>query len=376
MRIALVSPYDLGVPGGVQSHVVHLAAALRELGDQVDLVAPGRPQPSEEGVARHLPVGRTVPVPFNGSVAPIALGPGAALRTRRALVQLRPDVIHVHEPIVPVVGIAAATSGVAPVVGTVHAWADRAVAYRAIRPVARWVLRHLAVAVAVSGAAADFHARALGTTPDTFDVVPNGVDLARFRHAVDVRTEREGDEVRLLFVGRLERRKGLLVLLEAFQRLAAERDDVVLDVVGEGSERARAEAMLPMPLRDRVRFHGRVDDTELAARLAGCDLYVSPALGGESFGIVLLEAMAAGATVLASDLPGYRSVVTDAIDGRLVPPGDPAALAAAAGALLDEPGQRRRLAAAGRAQAEAHDWSVVAAALRRRYERALEVGAA
>lgn len=375
MRIALVSPYDLGVPGGVQSHVVHLAAALRERGDQVDLIAPGRPQHGEVDVARHLPVGRTVPVPFNGSVAPIALGPGAAARTRRALAQLHPDVIHVHEPIVPVVGIAAATSGVAPVVGTVHAWADRAVAYRAIRPVARRVMGHLAVAVAVSAVAADFHARALGMSPDRFDIVPNGVDLARFRRAVDTRAERDDDEARLLFVGRLERRKGLLVLLEAFERLAAARDDVVLDVVGEGSEHARAASMIPVPLRDRVRFHGRVDDTELAARLAACDLYASPALGGESFGIVLLEAMAAGAAVLASDLPGYRSVVTDGVDGRLVPPGDPAALAAAADALLDHPEQRERLAAAGRAQAEAHDWPVVAAALRQRYEHALEEGA-
>ncbi|MFP4636033.1 MAG: glycosyltransferase, partial [Nitriliruptoraceae bacterium] len=169
-------------------------------------------------------------------------------------------------------------------------------------------------------------------------------------------------------------RKGLLVLLEAFRSLAATRDDVELDVIGDGPERERAAALLPADLRDRVRFHGRVDDAELAARLASTDLYVSPALGGESFGIVLLEAMAAGAAVVASDLPGYRSVVTDGRDGRLVPPGDPTALAEAVARLLDDPARRQRLAAAGRRQAAAHDWSVVAAALRERYLRAVRRG--
>lgn len=371
MRVALVCPYDLTVPGGVQSHVVHLAAALREAGDDVALLGPGRPAPAPAGTPRHLPVGRAVPVPFNGSVAPIALGPGAAARTRRALARLGPDVIHVHEPVVPVVGVAAATSGVAPVVATVHAWGARAAVYRAARPLARRVLDHLAVAVAVSRAAAQFHANVLDVAADTFDIVPNGVDLARFRRAADTDPGRADGERRLLFVGRLERRKGLLVLLEAFEQLAASRDDVVLDVVGDGPQRSRAEAAIPAGLRGRVRFHGRVDDAELAARLVGCDLYVSPALGGESFGIVLLEAMAAGAAVLASDLPGYRTVVTDGLDGRLVPPGDPAALAAAAGELLDDPTHRARLASAGRRQAEAHDWPIVAAELRRRYARAL-----
>lgn len=371
MRIALVSPYDLTRPGGVQSHVFHLAATLREAGDEVAVIGPGSPGAA---AAAHLPVGRGVPVRFNGSVAPVALEPGAFRRTRQAIAAVQPDVVHVHEPVVPLVGVAAATTAVAPVVGTVHAWSDQDRIYRLFRSAARRVLAHLDVAVAVSTAAADHHARALGMDPACFEVVPNGVDVARFAAAAEAAAGDQRAGARLLFVGRLERRKGLLVLLEAFRSLAAARDDVELDVVGDGPERERAAALLPADLRDRVHFHGRVDDAELAARLASSDLYVSPALGGESFGIVLLEAMAAGAAVVASDLPGYRCVVTDGRDGRLVPPGDPTALAEAVSGLLDDPDTRRRLAAAGRRQAAAHDWPVVAAALRERYLRALDRG--
>ena len=366
MKIAMVSPYDLTVPGGVQSHVAHLAAALTDLGDEVVLLGPG----SAPG---HLGVGRGVRVPFNGSVAPIALGPGVARRTVATLRDVAPDVVHVHEPLVPWVGLAAARSEVAPVVATFHAWSSTHRAYRLVRPIGRRVFDQLAAPLAVSAAAASYHAEALGVSTRAFTVIPNGVDVGRFRGIAPLEGVHDADRPTLLFVGRLEQRKGLEPLIRAFTLLKAERPDLRLLVVGDGPERQRCQELLPTRLRADVVFLGRVADEDLPGCYAAADLYVSPALGGESFGIVLLEAMAAGRAVVASDLPGYRSVVTDGVEGRLVPPGDPSALATAIGALLDNPSLRDAMAVQGRRAVEAYDWPVVAGRLREVY-RVLGVG--
>jgi phosphatidyl-myo-inositol alpha-mannosyltransferase len=364
VRVALVSPYDLTVPGGVQSHVRHLAVQLRAAGDEVVLLGPGR----DPG---HLGVGTSVAVPFNGSVAPIALAPTAATRTRRLLARLRPDVVHVHEPLVPMVGLTAGLSSPAPVVATFHAWSDDARLYRLARAVGRRVLDRAAVAVAVSPAAAAYHGAALGVAPDRFRIVPNGVEVARFQGAPALARVVDPSRETLLFVGRLERRKGLEPLVRAFLRLRADRPRLRLVVVGEGPEGERCRAMVPTGLRDDVVFLGRVADADLPGCYRAADVYVSPALGGESFGIVLLEAMAAGRAVVASDLPGYRGVVRDGETGVLVPPGDPSALAAAIGAVLDDPARRAGLAAAGEAAAGAYDWASVTATLRDLYREAV-----
>jgi phosphatidyl-myo-inositol alpha-mannosyltransferase len=378
VKVALVSPYDLGVPGGVQSHVEQLAAELTRLGDTVTVLGPGSPArhatPAPDRTDAHptwLGLGRSHAIPFNGSLAPIALDPRVGRRVGRALREIDPDVIHVHEPMVPAVGPAAVWSKAAPVVATFHAWSDRAGAYRLARPVARRLLTHVAVRIAVSDAAASYHAGALGVPAGSFRVVPNGVDAARFGDAAPLASVHEPTRPTLLFVGRLEHRKGLEQLVRAFTLLRAERSDLRLLVVGDGPERARCEQLLPARLRADVRFLGRVAQDELPGCYAAADVYVSPALGGESFGIVLLEAMAAGTPVVASDIPGYRTVVTDGVDGRLVAPGDPRALAVAIGALLDAPALGRALATEGRRRAARADWSVVAATLRSSYVDAL-----
>jgi phosphatidyl-myo-inositol alpha-mannosyltransferase len=360
VKVALVSPYDLSVPGGVQSHVAHLATALRELGDEVELVGPG------EG--DHHGIGGSVRVPFNGSVAPIALAPAAARRTAAMLRDLDPDVVHVHEPLVPWTGLASLRAGIAPVVGTFHAWSASARAYKLARPLGRAVLGRLAAAVAVSDAAAGYHAGALGVAPDRFRVVPNGVDVPRFAEAAPFEDLLADERPTLLFVGRLERRKGLEPLVRAFTLLKTERPELRLLVVGDGPERERCQALLPPRLSSDVVFLGRVAQEDLPRYYASCDLYVSPALGGESFGIVLLEAMAAGAPIVASDLPGYRSVAHDGVDSSLVPPGDPAALAAAIGVLLDHPSRGRAMAEEGRRTVGDFDWPVVAGRLRELYQ--------
>ena len=357
----MVSPYDLTVPGGVQSHAAHLSAALGELGDEVILIGPG------PGSSAHVGVGRGVRVPFNGSVAPIALGPGVARRTVAAIRDLAPDVVHVHAPLVPRVGLAAARSAVAPVVATFHAWSSTNRAYRLVRPVGRRILDGLAASIAVSDAAAAYHASALGVPARSFTVIPNGVEVDRFRDVAPLEGIHDPARPTLLFVGRLEQRKGLEPLIRAFTLLKAERPDLRLLVVGDGPERQRCQELLPTRLRADVVFLGRVADADLPGCYAAADLYVSPALGGESFGIVLLEAMAAGRAVVASDLPGYRSVVTDGVEGRLVPPGDPSALAVAIGALLDNPSLRQAMATEGARAVDAYNWPVVARRLRAVY---------
>lgn len=363
MHVALVSPYDLDVPGGVQSHVLHLAAALREQGDRVTTVAPGGSGP------HHVTVGSSVGVPFNDSVAPIALWPAAAVRTVRGLRELAPDVVHVHEPAVPWVSLAATLRSPAPVVGTFHAWSEDDRAYRVVGPVVRRAAARLARRIAVSPAAAAYHAGVLGLRPSDFRVVPNAVDVRRFADAAPF-PELRSDGPVLLFVGRLERRKGLEQLIHAFTMLKTTRPDVRLVVIGDGPERDRCQALLPARLRVDVDFLGRVDQEDLPRFYASADVFVSPALGGESFGIVLLEAMAAGAPVVASDLPGYRSVVDDGVTGRLVPRDDPRSLAAVVDALLENPSLRSALVEQGRRAVAAFDWPAVARRLREVYASA------
>lgn len=357
MRIALVSPYDLAVPGGVQSHVEQLAAALTALGDDVEIVGPG---PGHG----HRSVGGSTGIPFNDSVAPIALDPRAAGRTVRTLRDLDPDVVHVHEPAVPWVSLGACLRGPTPIVGTFHAWSSSNRAYRLARPLLRRAVRRLDQLTAVSPAAAAYHAKALGLPEGRFRLVPNGVDVARFSDAEPLPEIVEDDHETLLFVGRLEPRKGLSQLVHAFIELKATRPGLRLLVVGEGPERDVCQALLPGRLRSDVVFLGRVDQDDLPRFYRSADVYVSPALGGESFGIVLLEAMAAGTPVVASDIPGYRTVLSDGKQGRLVPPRDVKALAAALGALLDNPALREAMAREGQRTVDGYDWTRVAAQVR------------
>lgn len=351
MRVALVSPYDLDTPGGVQAHVEHLADALRARGDEVTVLGPQR----------------SVQVPFNGSVAPIGLGPAVGRRIRAQLAGFDPEVIHVHEPLVPWVGIAAATSGLAPTVATFHAWSARRRLYRLGRPLGRRVLAGLDAALAVSDAAASYHAAALGVPPGRFRIVPNGVEVAAFADAEPLPGVADPTRPTLLFVGRLEPRKGLETLVRAFTLLKSQHPDLRLLVVGEGSERERCQSLLPARLRADVVFLGRLGGDDLPGIFAACDVFVSPAHGGESFGIVLLEAMAAGRAVVASDIPGYRSVMTDGRQGRLVPPRDPAALAGAIGALVANPALRHAAGAEGRRTVTRYDWQIVAGEVRACY---------
>jgi phosphatidylinositol alpha-mannosyltransferase len=361
VRVVLTSPYAWDSPGGVQVHVRELGERLRGRGHQVLVLTPSRSPPAEPWVRA---VGRPVEVPYNRSTAPIDPRPWSVGPVRRLLLAFRPDVVHAHEPFTPSTSMWATLSSRAPVVATFHSGAERSLLFDLATPVLRKMARRIAVRIAVSERAARFARTRLG---GEFRVIPNGLDVASFAAAnpADLDPGR-----RLLFVGRLHRRKGFPVAVEAFRLLAEGRPDIRLIVAGDGEERAAAERLKPS-LRDYVTMLGTVPHEQLPRYYAACDLLVAPSVGGESFGYVLLEAMAAGLPVVASRIPGYDEVVRDGREGFLVPAGDPRVVAEAAAKVIDDPALARTMAHAGRMTAARYDWAAVAGQIEAAYREAL-----
>jgi phosphatidyl-myo-inositol alpha-mannosyltransferase len=361
VRIAVVCPYAFDDLGGVQTHVRELAQRLLARDHDVVVLAPVRGGASEPWL---VPVGTPVDLRYNASNVPIDPRPWSRRRVRRALAGFGPHVVHVHEPLAPSTGLWALLEARVPSVGTFHSGASRALLFDLAGPVLRRVARRLTVRVAVSEAARRFAEPRVG---GPFEIVPNGVETARFATAEP--TGRPSGTT-LLFVGRLDRRKGFPIAVAAFGRLARTRPELRLLVAGDGPERSAVEA-LPTDLRRRVTMLGAVPNEAVPRYHATSDVYVGPAIGGESFGVVLVEAMAAGLPVVASDVPGYDEVVRDGVDGLLVPPGDADALADALGRVLDDPAMARRLGETGRARAATFDWSAIVERIEALYEKAL-----
>jgi phosphatidylinositol alpha-mannosyltransferase len=339
MRIAMVSPYDLSAHGGVQGQVLGLSAAMRDLGHEVVVVAPGRRGTSEDGGT--VRVGRSVGVRANGSVAPESISPGAAFRAARIVRTRDIDVVHLHEPLAPAINYGCLIAARQPMVGTFHRNGTTAL-YQLFGPLARWAAGRLAVRCAVSESARDNAASSLG---GDYVVLFNGIDVDAF--STDMPTPTAAPTA--LFLGRHEPRKGLEVLLEAWESVAP---PAVLWIGGVGP--ATAELRRRYPPSTTRHWLGAISDEEKVARMAGANVFCAPSIGGESFGIVLLEAMAAGCAIVTSDIEGYRDAAAG--HARLVKPADPAALAEALeGALSD--------AAAGRglsspeAAASARQWA-------------------
>ncbi len=330
-RVALVCPYSLSRPGGVQGQVVGLARSLVRLGHDVTVFAPvDRDEDAPDGFG-FVATGHSVSMQANGSVAPVAVSPAAAVAALKRLRAVRPDVVHIHEPFAPGLPYALlAARDVPPLVATFHR-SGGSLLYTLLSPATRPLARRLAVRCAVSEAAADTARAALG---GSFDVLFNGIEVDRFAGVVPWPTE--GPTA--LFLGRHEERKGLSVLLEAWERVVEQvaagpngGPAPVLWVAGDGPSSAALARRHPES--DTVRWLGVVDEGEKVRRLVAADVLAAPALGGESFGMVLLEAMAARTVVVASDIDGYRG----AAGGRavLAPPGDPFALAGALSGVLD-----------------------------------------
>ena len=374
MKVALVCPYDWARHGGVRAHVASLAQHLAR-DHEVRILAPCSVGPEPDAVGRLVvPVGRPIGIPFNGSVAPVSPSPLAARRVARELAEFEPHVTHVHEPFSPAVSTGAVAFGPRPIVATFHAWSASARLYRAAAPVGRRLARRLDARIAVSPAAQSYAAGAIGLPLGSFRVIPNGVDVSAYASAEPIGDLHDPDRPLLLFVGRLEPRKGLDVLIRSYLRMRAERPRLRLCVVGEGPERERCQQMVPPSIRPDVLFVGAVDERQKPRYHASADIFVAPATRGESFGIVLLEAMAAGLPVVASDIAGFRSVVKDGRQGRLVPPGDAFAMVDAIGPLLDNANLRRAMAAEGRATADEYDWPVVTRRIEAVYREVLRTG--
>lgn len=359
MRVAQVCPYSLTLPGGVQGQVLGLARSLRRLGHDCRVLAPCDGPPPDAAVT---PLGRSIPTAANGSVAPIAPDASAALRTIRALRDERFDLVHIHEPLVPGPALTSLLVSDAPIVATFHR-SGPSLAYTMMRPLVRYAARRIGLRVAVSDAARDTAQKALGG--DDYEVVWNGIEVDRFAKADPTPTD---GFPTIVFLGRHEQRKGLDVLLAAMAKLGP---DVRLWVMGDGPQTEELTAGYGDD--PRITWLGQVGDNEVASRIAGADVFCAPSLHGESFGVVLLEAMAAQTPIVASDLPGYRRVVRPGQEAVLVPPGNVDALARSLRAIIDDPNRAAQMTSTGLARAEEFSMDALAHRYDELYERIARV---
>jgi phosphatidyl-myo-inositol alpha-mannosyltransferase len=353
MRIGMVCPYSLSVPGGVQAQALGLARELRRTGHEVRVLGPCDGPPPEAFVT---PLGDSLPTAANGSIAPLAPDPAAALRTFRVLRDEAFDVLHIHEPLAPGPSLTSVTLHTAPSVGTFHA-AGRSGSYRVLAPMLGRLIERIDHKVVVSK---DALALVQGYLGGEYEVLFNGVETTEIRAVPPMPHHRPA----VFFLGRHEERKGLDVLLTALRRAEL---DVSCWVAGDGPDTKRLRAEYDGD--DRIEWLGRITDAERNARLRGASVFCAPSLHGESFGVVLIEAMAAGTPVVASALDGYRNVATDGVDAVLVPPGEPDALAAALVRVLTDRPLAAQLVAAGERRAEDFAMSALAARYVAIYER-------
>lgn len=353
LNIGLVSPYGWDAPGGVQVHIRDLAHLLIREGHRVSVLAPVEDEDAlrDEFV---VPAGRPIPIPYNGAVARVLFGPVAASRVRQWISQNDFDLLHIHEPAIPSLGLLACSLSDGPMVGTFHVAAERIRIAFAIVPIVEPIIERLRARIAVSEVARS----TLLTHVDTDAVViPNGIDLASFADASPRLEWQLGKTIG--FIGRFaEKRKGLSLLFEAVPAIVDRHPDLRILIAGPGESEEALEWIDPS-LHSRITFLGMLSDEEKRQFFKSVDLYIAPNTGGESFGIILAEAMATGAAILASDLPAFRFVLDDGRWGRHFRTGDWMDLAKKASELLDDPKTLEEMAANSHQGAERFDWPVV-----------------
>jgi phosphatidylinositol alpha-mannosyltransferase len=353
MRIGMVCPYSFDVPGGVQSHILQLAEVMRDRGHEVSVLAPSSPHVKLPDYV--VSGGKAVPIPYNGSVARLRFGPATHRRVKKWLIGGEFDVLHLHEPNAPSLSMLALQAAEGPIVATFHTSTTKSLTLSVFQGILRPYHEKIVGRIAVSDLARRWQMEALGS--DAVEI-PNGVDVTALASAPRLDGyPRPGKAV--LFLGRFdEPRKGMAVLVGALPRLVEEFDDVEILIVGRGDEdKLREECG---ELAGHLKFLGQVDDAEKAAALRSADVYCAPHTGGESFGIVLVEAMSAGAPVLASDLDAFRRVLVDGALGELFSTGDSAELSASLISLLADRPRRESLRAKASTAVRRYDWSVVA----------------
>jgi phosphatidylinositol alpha-mannosyltransferase len=370
MRIGMVCPYSFDVPGGVQAHVLQLAEVMRGYGHEVSVLAPASPEAHAALPDYVVSGGKAVPIPYNGSVARLRFGPATHRMVKRWLLQGEFDVLHLHEPNAPSLSMLALMIAEGPIVATFHTSTTKSLTLSVFQGILRPWHEKIVGRIAVSDLARRWQMEALGS--DAVEI-PNGVDVASFATAAPLPGyPRAGRTV--LFLGRFdEPRKGMQVLLGALPKLVEAFPEVEVLIVGRGDEEElRAKAG---DLAGHLRFLGLVDDAEKASAMRSADVYCAPNTGGESFGIVLVEAMAAGTPVVASDLHAFRRVLQDGQAGRLVPVDDSAALGDALVEMLSDEAARRGYTQNAAQTVERYDWAVVAQQILLVYETVAASGA-
>ncbi|HEX5241579.1 MAG TPA: glycosyltransferase family 4 protein [Candidatus Limnocylindrales bacterium] len=356
MKIGLVTPYVYPLPGGVNQHVRHLYEQLRVLGHDVRILSAshGLQRASEGDVIR---IGKGYSMPANGSVGTITVSPRYVSQVRDVLEREQFDLLHFHEPFVPFLSLVVLRQSTSVNIATFHAYGGFSPAYEFGSKVMAGYAERLHGRIAVSAAARHFIDRFF---PGDYKVIPNGVDTGRFARAVPIARWQDGTK-NILFVGRFESRKGLLDLLKAYRILRKAGAPCRLLVVGGGPQEREARRYVMARRLGGVEFLGRVSDPERDSLFKTADVYCSPATGRESFGIVLLEAMAAGTAIVCSDIHGYKGVVRRGREALLVPPREPKALAEALGRVIADDRLREAMGASGIERAQEFSWERVTA---------------
>ena len=365
-RIGIVCPYGWDTPGGVQSHVRDLAEYLIREGHFVSVLAPAI---DDENLPHYVTsAGRPISIPYNGAVARVLFGPIAFSRVRHWISQGDFDVLHLHEPAIPSISLLACWAAEGPLVGTFHAAAKRQKVTFAVAPFLEPVIEKLNARIAVSEAARETLTEHLDT--DAI-VVPNGIYASLYR---DGKLDERWTGNTLGFIGRFEEpRKGLSVLTQALPAIIAEFPDVKIFVAGPG-ESSDILKDIQSSLRSRFTFMGRISEEEKANFLASVGLYIAPNTGGESFGIILAEALAAGASVVASDIPAFDSLLGHGDYGTLFQSENSDDLAMKVIELLKDSARRRAIADRGKIYAQSFDWDVVADKIYDVYQMAMVGG--
>ena len=368
MKICLVSPYDFAREGGVNQHITALAEEFRSQGHTVKIMAPSSADeddtgPTDPNVYR---VGSVVPIKANGSVARITLSLNLSGQVKRILQHEQFDVVHIHEPLMPALPLTVLAHSKALNIGTFHAFSQSNIGYYYGRPVLRYFVGKLDGRIAVSRPAVDFISQYF---EGYYEVIPNPIDLNRFAREAEPLPQFRDGKLNILFVGRFgERRKGLKYLLRAFNYVRQQLPNVRLIIVGKGNTKGYLRYLRNNNIEDVI-FTGYVPDEELARYYRSADLFCAPSIGGESFGIVLVEAMASGLPIVACDIPGYASVIEHGQEGLLVEPKNEQMLAMSLIRVLSDSDLRARMSAAGRQKAPQYSWKLVSQKVLDFYDR-------
>ena len=365
MKVALVSPYDFAYPGGVTAHIDQLAQQFNRQGHEAWIIAPSSKPGNSFEFDRFVRLGVPVPIPAGGSVARLSLSPWLLKSVRGLLGREKFDVIHLHEPLTPLLPWLVLHCSKSVNIGTFHAYHERSKFYPlASKPLRHWFNR-LHGRIAVSPMAQGFIQKHFD---GEFALIPNGINLEGFGSDVEPITKYKDGKINILFVGRMEKRKGLKYLIMAYSRLKWQFPDIRLIVVGPGTPDKDCYRILGEHSLQDVEFVGGVSQDDLARYYKTADIFCSPATGKESFGIVLLEAMASGTPIVASRLDGYATVMEDGMHGLMVPPKDDQALAAALRHMIQDPQMRAAMGAFGERRAYEFRWEHVAKQVMDYYE--------